>query len=515
MSSFPYSSFLDEGEVLQNPFGFVHVGSFFSPSHALLETEFEDLRFASSPQISGYDPQIPAPIMAAGGDAPFRRAPIGVIDLRVDRHQMSSRLARRPIIIDPPLSSPIPPPIADTSLQPYTVSSALAARRAARKASAASAPTISSSSSAGAAALPSICAVCLDDLKSSAEDGGGDDDVMIDWLRDGQLSACRHVFHSNCLRNLIEHDMKEQKFPTRCPLPSCRTPIWHSDLRRLLPSQLFKKYVQAEFLHFIDSNPKEFSHCPSVNCSYIFSCDAAEPPRPLPMEPLPSPRQAVAPFFAAANAGSISRANRGPASSPPLALAPLLDLISSSLPISVLALSANPLAQLSLARAQAAAAGSPFLLLPPPLSSSVPSSSSSSSSSFKAQGPGSFACPLCLKAYCLACRGPSHGVAPCESKEDAQRTERQFLENGFRRCGRCQVWVERTSGCNRVQCRCGYQFCFQCGAEPAKCSCHSAFPLSLPLFGTAAMMPPFFSSLVGSRRQTSSTLGSRKRRRRR
>eukprot|EP00741_Cyanophora_paradoxa_P017154 tig00020960_g16566.t1 len=47
--------------------------------------------------------------------------------------------------------------------------------------------------------------------------------------------------------------------------------------------------------------------------------------------------------------------------------------------------------------------------------------------------------------------------------------ERALLElerrGAMRRCRRCRAMVERSSGCNHMTCRCGYQFCYLCGGE--------------------------------------------------
>ena len=44
---------------------------------------------------------------------------------------------------------------------------------------------------------------------------------------------------------------------------------------------------------------------------------------------------------------------------------------------------------------------------------------------------------------------------------------------GWKICKRCAVGVERTFGCNHITCKCGYEFCYRCGAgwEPRECLC--------------------------------------------
>ena len=49
---------------------------------------------------------------------------------------------------------------------------------------------------------------------------------------------------------------------------------------------------------------------------------------------------------------------------------------------------------------------------------------------------------------------------------------RQYLRDaGVRRCERCGAGVVKASGCDKMKCRCGYQFCYQCGTKDATCGC--------------------------------------------
>ena len=48
---------------------------------------------------------------------------------------------------------------------------------------------------------------------------------------------------------------------------------------------------------------------------------------------------------------------------------------------------------------------------------------------------------------------------------------------GWMRCSRCQTFVSLKHGCNHITCFCGFEFCYECGAEWADkgssnaCSC--------------------------------------------
>jgi hypothetical protein len=52
-----------------------------------------------------------------------------------------------------------------------------------------------------------------------------------------------------------------------------------------------------------------------------------------------------------------------------------------------------------------------------------------------------------------------------QSTEDAEI--KKFLEvaedGKWKRCEKCGNMIERTEGCNHMECRCGYEFCYYCG----------------------------------------------------
>ena len=35
----------------------------------------------------------------------------------------------------------------------------------------------------------------------------------------------------------------------------------------------------------------------------------------------------------------------------------------------------------------------------------------------------------------------------------------------YRKCGRCEIIVEKTEACNHITCKCGYEFCYGCGRK--------------------------------------------------
>ncbi|GLT46213.1 hypothetical protein SLA2020_199860 [Shorea laevis] len=83
-------------------------------------------------------------------------------------------------------------------------------------------------------------------------------------------------------------------------------------------------------------------------------------------------------------------------------------------------------------------------------------------------------CPFCHRLFCAQCNVPWHQGIDCKEfqrlNEDERGREDLTLrklakENKWGRCPRCKYYVERTEGCPHITCRCGFQFCYVCGAE--------------------------------------------------
>ena len=83
-----------------------------------------------------------------------------------------------------------------------------------------------------------------------------------------------------------------------------------------------------------------------------------------------------------------------------------------------------------------------------------------------------YACPKCATLLCLTCQHGAHPNATCEEAKQRRGEsveEQQFQElagrEGWRRCGRCGVMVQLSSGCNHMTCRCSHHFCYACGSK--------------------------------------------------
>ncbi|PWA43767.1 hypothetical protein CTI12_AA533320 [Artemisia annua] len=81
-------------------------------------------------------------------------------------------------------------------------------------------------------------------------------------------------------------------------------------------------------------------------------------------------------------------------------------------------------------------------------------------------------CPYCQKPFCFGCKVPWHDGYSCkESKKLMTRDENDvafdlvYKKNKWQMCPKCRHGVERVSGCKRIRCRCGTDFCYECGKQ--------------------------------------------------
>lgn len=64
----------------------------------------------------------------------------------------------------------------------------------------------------------------------------------------------------------------------------------------------------------------------------------------------------------------------------------------------------------------------------------------------------------------------------------------------FRRCPKCRVWVQKSGGCQYLNCKCGVMFCFICGVQfeidPCRKQGYSEKQYSLKMTLLELQMPP-------------------------
>eukprot|EP00050_Salpingoeca_kvevrii_P004138 m.243598 g.243598 ORF g.243598 m.243598 type:complete len:353 (-) comp10951_c1_seq1:236-1294(-) len=80
-------------------------------------------------------------------------------------------------------------------------------------------------------------------------------------------------------------------------------------------------------------------------------------------------------------------------------------------------------------------------------------------------------CPQCSQSVCLRCRGPSHPAVSCADNRASAALDDYVASAGIRKCPRCKTPIEKSDGCDKMKCRCGFKFCYACGTVGATCAC--------------------------------------------
>ncbi|XP_008783715.1 uncharacterized protein LOC103702868 isoform X1 [Phoenix dactylifera] len=92
-------------------------------------------------------------------------------------------------------------------------------------------------------------------------------------------------------------------------------------------------------------------------------------------------------------------------------------------------------------------------------------------------------CIKCTGLFCINCKVPWHEKMSCfeykrlNPNPPAEDSKLQSLakQKLWRQCVKCNHMIELAEGCFHMTCRCGYEFCYTCGAEwkdkKATCSC--------------------------------------------
>ncbi|KAL5711334.1 RBR-type E3 ubiquitin transferase [Ranunculus cassubicifolius] len=92
-------------------------------------------------------------------------------------------------------------------------------------------------------------------------------------------------------------------------------------------------------------------------------------------------------------------------------------------------------------------------------------------------------CIKCHGVFCIGCKVPWHSNISCgeykrvNPNPTAEDTKLKSLATtrSWRQCTKCNDMIELAEGCYHITCRCGYEFCYTCGAEwrnkKATCTC--------------------------------------------
>ncbi|KAI3897331.1 hypothetical protein MKW92_047000 [Papaver armeniacum] len=85
-------------------------------------------------------------------------------------------------------------------------------------------------------------------------------------------------------------------------------------------------------------------------------------------------------------------------------------------------------------------------------------------------------CPYCNRLFCAQCKVPWHSELTCDEFHERKRGGEEDMSlinlakyKKWTRCPSCRFFVERTSGCPHITCRCANQFCYKCGNSWTRC----------------------------------------------
>ncbi|CAD8058604.1 unnamed protein product [Paramecium sonneborni] len=83
------------------------------------------------------------------------------------------------------------------------------------------------------------------------------------------LMACQHIFHKQCLENLIK---AQADLPIRCPNFECKQEILRDDLENITTKQIMDKLDKFAFNQYLLRNPNIFQ-CPTQNCKGVYEIE--------------------------------------------------------------------------------------------------------------------------------------------------------------------------------------------------------------------------------------------------
>ncbi|XP_071709320.1 E3 ubiquitin-protein ligase RSL1-like [Rutidosis leptorrhynchoides] len=87
--------------------------------------------------------------------------------------------------------------------------------------------------------------------------------------------------------------------------------------------------------------------------------------------------------------------------------------------------------------------------------------------------PGMRKCVKCNRAFCIDCNVPWHDNITCSDymkssrykSSSAAKLKSLATKKHWRQCIKCKNIIELAKGCYHIYCRCGYEFCYTCGAQ--------------------------------------------------
>ena len=80
-------------------------------------------------------------------------------------------------------------------------------------------------------------------------------------------------------------------------------------------------------------------------------------------------------------------------------------------------------------------------------------------------------CKQCKKLTCRHCRSRAHPGKLCTQDKETEKVKELGAKKGWQHCPGCRSLVERNEGCLHMTCKCGTEFCYNCGDRKCQGKC--------------------------------------------
>ncbi|CAD8060669.1 unnamed protein product [Paramecium primaurelia] len=84
------------------------------------------------------------------------------------------------------------------------------------------------------------------------------------------LESCVHIFHINCLKELLLQCIKDKRNQITCPEQKCGKDIAINDISHIIGKEKKDEFLNYTLNKFVDDHAADMSWCPTPDCQYAF-----------------------------------------------------------------------------------------------------------------------------------------------------------------------------------------------------------------------------------------------------